>query len=306
MKIVVTGGAGFIASNVVDAYAGAGHEVVVVDDLSSGNRKNVDPKCKFYEADVSSPELLKIIEKERPDVINHHAAQIDVRRSVEDPAFDARVNIMGMINACKGAVSVGTKKIIFSSSGGVLYGEVPAAPAGEESPIEPLSPYGVSKLSSEAYVRYFSHEHGLKFTILRYANVYGPRQIGGEAGVVAIFLRAMLRGAKTVIFDDGAQERDFVYVGDVVRANVMSLSAGDNETLNIGTGRAASVNEIHRILSGLTNYRGEKVFGPKRAGELKRSVLACGRAGEKLGWRPEKTLEKGLELTLKWFKNNAG
>lgn len=306
MKILVTGGAGFIASNVADEYVKLGHEVAVVDDLSVGRRENVNPKCKFYKADVSTPEFSKIVQNEKPDLINHHAAQIDVRKSVDDPQFDARVNIIGMINLCHSAVKAGTKKIIFASSGGVLYGEVPGEPAKESSPVMPACPYGLSKYASEMYLRYYGSEYGLNYTILRYANVYGPRQVAGEAGVVAIFLRAMLKGKPTVIFDDGTQKRDFVFVGDVVRANALSIDRAGNETLNVGTGLAVAVNEIHKILSDLTGYKGERRYEPRRAGELKRSVLSYAAASDSLGWKPAASLEHGLIQTRDWFNKTNG
>ncbi len=302
MKILVTGGAGFIASNVADEYIKLGHEVIVVDDLSVGKKENVNPRCKFYKADVSASAFPEIILKEKPELINHHAAQIDVRKSVEDPSFDARVNIIGMINLCHAAVKAGTKKVIFASSGGVLYGEVPGKGAAEDSAIRPMCPYGLSKYAAETYLKYYGSERGLSYTILRYANVYGPRQVAGEAGVVAIFLRAMLGGKPTVIFGDGCQERDFIFVGDVVRANVLSLDRAENETINIGTGVAVSVNAIHKILSELTGSKAEKKYAPGREGELRRSVLSNATAAAKLGWKPTVDLEKGLVLTCDRFR----
>ena len=303
MKILVTGGAGFIGSNVVDAYLKLGHQVIVVDDLSTGKQDYVNPSCKFYKADVSTAEFASIILNEKPDVINHHAAQIDVRKSVDDPGFDAQINILGIINVCQTGLKAKVKKVIFSSSGGVLYGEVPSTPASESAPISPLCPYGVSKYASELYLRYFNHQYGMRFTSLRYANVYGPRQIGGEAGVVAIFIRNMLEGKPTVIFGDGRQERDFVFVEDVARANVLALEKGDNESINIGTARTVSVNELHQLLAQITNYRGKAENVPSRPGELNRNVLAVDFAHTSLGWRPTTSLEAGLKITTDWFKS---
>lgn len=301
MKILVSGGAGFIGSHVADGYVRAGHRVVVVDDLSGGERGNIDSACKFYEMSVTSPDFVEVIKRERPDVINHHAAQIDVRKSVADPSFDAEVNIMGMINACQGAAQAGAKKVIFASSGGVLYGEVEGEPAREDHPIEPFCPYAASKYASEIYLRCYNSLCNLRYTILRYANVYGPRQKGGEAGVVSIFLKAMLGSKPVTIFGDGRQERDFVFVGDVVDANMLALERGERDVINIGTGRASSVNDLYRLLADIVAFKGEVMKAPERQGELKRSVLSCAMAASKLGWRPKTDLRAGLIATRDWF-----
>jgi len=235
MKILVTGGAGFIGSHVVDAYLELGHEVVVVDNLSSGSIENLNPKAKFYEMDIRDSDIEDLFKNEKPDVVNHHAAQMDVRKSVEDPIYDADVNIIGSLNLLQNCIKYGVKKFIFASTGGAIYGEQDYFPADEEHPTRPLSPYGVAKLTVEKYLYFYKEVHGLNYVVLRYANIYGPRQNPhGEAGVVAIFTSKMLKGEQPVINGDGFQTRDYTFVGDVVRANVLALSYEKSDVFNIG------------------------------------------------------------------------
>jgi len=283
--VLVTGGAGFIGSHLVDAYLERGWRVSVVDDLSTGDRGNLNPRTEFYECDIREAPLDKI----RPDVINHHAAQMDVRRSVADPVFDADVNVVGGVWLLQKAVELGVKRFIFASTGGAIYGEPLFAPQTEEHPANPLSPYGCAKLAVEHYMNYFRAVHGLRAVALRYANVYGPRQNSkGEAGVVAIFIDKKLRGETATINGDGEQTRDFVYVGDVVAANLAVTDSSVPGPFNVGTGIETSVNELASLLGV------KAVHGPSKTGEQRRSVLAS-----KLGRTP---LADGLRETLEWFE----
>lgn len=302
MKILVTGGAGFIGSHIVDAYIEAGHNVWVIDDESAGKRAQIHPKAVYTRLDVSDvSKLRRYFKGKRFDVVNHHAAQIDVRRSVVDPLFDARVNVLGTLNLLEESRLRGVRKFILPSSGGTVYGEC-NRPAGEDSPEIPVSPYGVAKLAAEKYVRAYQALYGLRFTIFRYANVYGPRQDPhGEAGVVAIFSQRLLAGESVYIFGTGRQTRDFVYVGDVVDANVRALRSGVNTVVNIGTQRETSILELHKEMAGLLNIAKKPLFRPKRAGELNRSVLANGLAEKLLGWKPQHSLNEGLQHTISYF-----
>jgi len=303
LKILVTGGAGFIGSHVVDAYVEAGHQVVVVDNLSTGRRSNLNPQAVFYELDIRNPELHRVFEEERPEVVNHHAAQIDVRRSVAEPLFDADVNILGSINLLECARKYEACKFIYISSGGAVYGEPVYLPCDEQHPIAPICPYGASKHTVEHYLYIYHEVCGLDYTVLRYANVYGPRQDPhGEAGVVAIFAGQMLSDGQAVINGDGEQERDFVYVGDCARANLLSLEQGAAQVYNVGCGVATSINEIFGRLKAITGYRRDAVHGPPKAGETSRIYLDAGRAREELGWEPAVSLEEGLRQTVAYFR----
>lgn len=305
MKILVTGGAGFIGSNVADRYIADGHDVVVVDDLSSGHKSNVNPLAKFYKMGIESKKLPDIFEKEKPDIVNHHAAQINVRKSVKDPAFDAGVNIIGSLKLFQECAQHNVKKIIFASSGGTIYGEQNNFPAKETHPINPISPYGIAKLSIEMYLSFYAVTHGINYTILRYANVYGPRQNPlGEAGVAAIFIDAMLKNKPVTINGDGAQTRDYVYIEDVVEANTKSLYNGDCGMFNIGTGIETDVNTLAEKLKNLTNYKSAFKYGPSIPGEQKRSALDTAKAKKDIGWNPLVYLDEGISRTVDWFKKH--
>jgi len=306
MRILVTGGAGFIGSHVVDAYVAAGHEVIVVDDLSTGRRENLNPRARFHQLDITDPAVLDLVRDARPAVLNLHAAQMDVRRSVADPLFDARVNILGTVNLLEGARRANVRRVLFVSSGGAVYGEQEAFPAPESHPTNPVSPYGVSKRAGELYAFFYQAEYQLPFVALRYANVYGPRQDPhGEAGVVAIFSGRMLRAEPVTVNGDGKQTRDYVYVGDVARANLLALESTATGPFNIGTGVETDVNALARLLLEATGGRSQVGHGPAKPGEQRRSVVDCRRAAEVLGWRPEVPLAEGLGSTVEWFRARA-
>jgi len=303
MNILVTGGAGFIGSHVVDAYLSEGHHVVVVDNLSTGKKEHLNPRALFFHKDINDSDLEEIFSRYRFQIVNHHAAQIDVRKSVADPVLDARINVLGSLRILENCRKYNVEKLVFASSGGVIYGECSKKPPTEKSGIAPYSPYGVAKRTMELYLYSYSKICGLKFTALRYGNVYGPRQDPlGEAGVVAIFSGRMLKNQKVEIYGDGEQLRDYVYVGDVVKANILCLTKGHNEIFNIGTGNPASVNDIFHMLARLASYNQKPEYCPPRPGELLRSSLNAKKAERKLGWKAEVNLEKGLKETLAFFK----
>ena len=304
MNILVTGGAGFIGSNVADAFIAEGHTVSIVDDLSSGNHENINPKAHFYQFDIQNPGVETIFEKEKIDVICHHAAQMDVRKSVADPKFDASVNILGMLNLMELGVKYKIKKVLFSSTGGAIYGEQDYFPADEKHPLCPLSPYGITKLATEKYLFFYKATYGIEHVILRYANIYGPRQNPhGEAGVVAIFASKMLKGEQPVINGDGKQTRDYVFVGDVVRANLMALGHGNSGIFNIGTGIETDVNELFRHIRTFTGSQCEERHAPAKAGEQLRSVIDHTKAKKILGWEPTVEVGEGLRQTVDFFKS---
>lgn len=306
MRIVVTGGAGFIGSHIADAYIERGHEVFIIDDFSTGREGNVNPRCKVHVLDIVSPEIPKLLADVRPDVLNHHAAQMDVRRSVADPMLDARVNIVGLLNVVEGCRAAGVKKVIFASSGGAIYGEQERFPAAESHPTRPLSPYGVSKLAGEFYLSYFHAVYGIPYNALRYANVYGPRQSSkGEAGVVAIFISQLLAGNKPVINGDGKQTRDYVYVGDVVEANLRALESSYTGGINIATGRETDVLTLAALLRQGVGVNLDAVHGPAKRGEQNRSCLDTSLAAKVLGWRPRTELGEGLEKTIAHYRDSG-
>jgi UDP-glucose 4-epimerase len=309
MKIVVTGGAGFIGSHLADAFVGAGHDVAVIDNLSSGERAQVPAAARFHEADIRSDAAIHAIESEKPDVLCHHAAQMNVRRSVEDPAYDADVNVLGMLRLLETAKKAGTKTVLFASSGGTVYGETDRFPTSEQEPTVPVCPYGVSKLSGEHYLEYYRRVFGMRYVALRYANVYGPRQNPhGEAGVVSIFCRALLGGQGAMpaqIYGDGLQTRDYVFVGDVVRANVAALASDYCGAVNIGTGQETSVVDLHARLRALTGCSVLPEHAPAKDGEVRRSVLDCSHAARVLGWKPSVTLDEGLAATVDFFRSGS-
>ena len=304
MNVLITGGAGFIASNVADAYIADGHNVIIVDDLSGGYMENVNPKARFYQLDIRSDKLEDIFQKEKVEVVNHLAAQMDVRKSVADPKFDASVNVIGGLNLFECARKNGVKKIIFSSTGGAIYGEQDYFPADEEHPVRPLSPYGITKLCTEKYLFYYKAVYNIDHVILRYANVYGPRQNPhGEAGVVAIFCSKMLKGEKPFINGDGKQTRDYTYVGDVVKANLLALKLDKSSVYNIGTGIESDVNKLFQIIRSHLNSSCPEQHAPAKAGEQQRSVISYKKIEKELGWRPAVQLEEGLRITAEYFKN---
>ena len=307
MKIVVTGGAGFIASQIVDAYIERGHEVHIVDDFSTGQQSNLNPKATVHRVDIAETQTAKLIEQIKPEVLSHHAAQMDVRHSVADPAFDARVNIIGFINLLEACKNAGAKKVIFASSGGAVYGEQEVFPASESHATQPASPYGVSKRTGELYLSYYHQAFGLPFIALRYANVYGPRQsTKGEAGVVAIFLSMLLSGKTPIINGDGRQTRDYVYVADVVAANVAALESTFVGQINIGTGAETDVVTIYEHLREAVGSATKAQHGPAKTGEQRRSCLDAGRAAEILGWRPQMALRDGLQRTAAYYRDTVG
>ena len=303
MKIVVTGGAGFIASHVVDAYIAGGHEVVVIDNLSSGQRHNLNPKASLHSMDILDPRIQGVIGEIRPDVLNHHAAQMDVRRSVADPVFDARINVLGFLNMLEAGRAAGLKKVLFSSSGGAIYGEQEKFPAPEDHPTRPASPYGVSKLTGENYLAYYRATFGIPYVALRYANVYGPRQnFRGEAGVIAIFIDQLLSGNAPVINGDGKQTRDFVYVGDVAAANMLALDSTFVGAINIGTGVETDLNTLYAKLAAGLGVKVASTHGAAKKGEQRRSVLETSRAEKILGWAPKTSLDQGLAETIAYYR----
>lgn len=294
MRILVTGGAGFIGSHIVEAYLQAGHEILVVDNMSRGRRENLPPEIPLVVMDIRDPAFRQVVEAFRPEVLNHQAAQIDVAAAVVDPLEDASVNLLGTLNVLQVAVQAGVRRVIVASSVAV-YGEPERFPVTEDHPLRPLSPYGLSKMAMEAYVRWFGTSHGLEWVILRYGNVYGPRQpVAGEAGVVARFLAAMRDGKRPVIYGDGAQTRDFVHVRDVACANLLALTRGAGGIYNIGTGQEVSVRELYERMRALMGYSGEPDYCPPRPGDIRRMVLSVERAAAELRWRPRIRLEEGL------------
>ncbi len=304
MKILVTGGAGFIGSQIIDSLVEKGVRTAIIDNLSTGKKENINPEAAFYQADIRDKAIKEIFEKERPDIVFHEAAQASVRLSVADPCMDADINIVGSLNILENCRSFGVGKIIFASSGGAIYGEQETFPAQEPHPTRPLSPYGAAKLSFEHYLEYYRLVFGLPYVALRYSNVYGPRQDPfGEAGVVAIFTNQMLRGETPTVNGDGGQTRDYVFVKDVVAANISAMEKGVTGAYNIGTGKETSVNELYGIIKKKTGYTGDKAHGPAKTGEQYRSVLDNGLAKKVLGWNDGISLEEGLGLTAEYFSN---
>lgn len=305
MKILVTGGAGFIGSNLAHALCEAKHDVVIIDDLSMGKLENIPEAAKFYKNDITEPVVDKIFEHEKFDIVYHLAAQMDVRKSVEDPSFDAQVNILGGINLLKSSARHKVKKFVFSSTGGAIYGEQDYFPADEKHTLRPVSPYGISKLAFEKYLFYFNLQFGLQYIALRYANVYGPRQNSkGEAGVVAIFCEKLLKGDKAIVNGDGLQTRDFVYVGDVVRANILAMKYPDKGEFNVGTGIETDINTIFEKIKSATSSSQKRVNRAALPGEQRRSVITYELIKSRMGWNPTVSLDDGIKKTVEFFKSS--
>ncbi len=305
MRILVTGGAGFIGSHVVSAFLADGHEVVVVDDLSTGRETNLNPGARFYKMDIRDPALAEVFERERPEIVDHHAAQMDVRKSVADPLFDADVNVRGTLNLLECVRRSGVRKVVYISTGGAVYGEPEYLPCDEDHPINPLCQYGVSKHTVEHYLFVYRELYGLDYIVLRYPNVYGPRQNPrGEAGVVAIFTGQMLAGAPVTINGTGEQERDFVYVSDCARANVLAAANSRTGIYNLGCGEGANVNLIFSELSRIIGYSRDPRYGPPKAGETLKIYLDSRRARADLGWSPTVGLSDGLRQTVAYFREH--
>ena len=304
MKILITGGAGFIGSHIADKLLSIGHDVVIVDNLSTGKKEYLNPKAAFYEVDVTNyDKLSEVFHREKPSIVNHHAAQVNVRLSLADPELDGRINVMGSLNVIKCAIEHGVKKIIFASTGGAIYGEPELIPVSEKAPTNPLSPYGVAKLAVEQYIRVIAGLNTLPYTILRYSNVYGPRQIvKGESGVIAVFTQRMLEEKKPVIFGDGSHTRDYVYVKDVVSANVLAMNAGAGGTYNIGTGIETDVNKVYDKLESELKTGIKPIHSDEVPGEVRHVALDCGLIRRELGWNPEYDLEKGVGETVKYYR----
>ncbi|MGD1147468.1 MAG: NAD-dependent epimerase/dehydratase family protein [Thermoanaerobaculaceae bacterium] len=300
--VCVTGGAGFIGSHVADALLAQGHRVLIVDDLSSGRKENIPAAAEFHQLDIRSPEAASLVRDTGVEVLVHHAAQMDVRRSVADPVHDASVNVVGTLNLVEAGRRGSLKQVVFASTGGAMYGEQEHFPADEGHPTRPLSPYGVAKLSVERYLYFFHAEYGIDAVALRYANVYGPRQNPhGEAGVVAIFLDRLLSSKEAVINGDGLQTRDYVYVEDIVAANLAALGRPGFSTYNVGTGRETTVVDLYRILADAVGIARPATHGPAKAGEQRRSVITSDLLARDLGLRPRVRLEDGLRRTAAWF-----
>ena len=315
MRILITGGAGFIGSHLASAYVRDGHEVAVLDNFRTGSKRNLPAAAALFVGDIShAADVEAAFRQFRPEVVAHYAAQLDVRHSLEDPAHDAATNILGGLNVLLQAARVGTRRFIFASSGGAIYGDTERLPADEWTPVKPLSPYGLTKWTFESYLHIWRQVHGITPVILRYANVYGPRQsAAGEAGVIAIFSHRLLRGKACTIYGDGQSTRDYVYVGDVVEANRLALTHGDGGTFNIGTGRQTTIREVFETVRGAAALRRgredekppEPEYAPARPGEVYRSALDNRLAGEKLGWAPQTSFVEGVAHTVEWLSTSA-
>lgn len=307
MKIIVTGAAGFIGSHVADAYVEAGHEVVAIDDLSRGRNENLNPKCRFYSCDIRDRKTIgSIFSAEKPAVVNHHAAQMDVRRGVREPIFDAQVNILGGINLLEAAVASGVKRFIYIGTAGAGYGEPDRMPVPEDYPINPITPYGISKHTVEHYLFTFRFLYGLSYVVLRYGNVYGPRQSSqGEAGVFAIFSEQMLAGVQPVIYGDGTKVRDYVYISDVAAANLAALERGDNEIFNISSGVQTTDQEVFNLVRELLGKMVRPKYAARRPGEIDRICLDISKADRILGWKPRISLAEGARRTTAYFEEQA-
>ncbi|UCF96097.1 MAG: NAD-dependent epimerase/dehydratase family protein [Spirochaetaceae bacterium] len=306
MKVLVTGGAGFIGSHVADTYLQAGHEVIIVDNLSTGSTRNIPKKAKFYLLDIGTQELDKVFALEKPEIVNHHAAQISVTVSTRDPMQDARINALGLLNLLGTSVRHSIKKFIFISTGGAIYGDTEVMPTPEEHPPQPISPYGIHKFLGEQYLRFYAAQYGLKYTVLRYANVYGPRQNPlGEAGVVSIFINTLLKGETPTVFaypeEPEGMLRDYVYVEDVAKANLLAADRGTGELINIGTAITTTTGALYQAISSFFSNSPEPKHGEARPGDLRRSCLDIRKANKILAWKPSVDLKEGLSRTVNFF-----
>jgi UDP-glucose 4-epimerase len=304
MKILVTGGAGFIGSNIVDKYIAHGHDVIIVDSLETGRLSNINPKAKFYELDIRSPQLEEVFRTEKPEIVNHHAAQMDVRRSVLDPKYDADINVVGSLNLLENARKYNVQHILYSSSGGTVYGEPEYLPCDENHPIRPICPYGATKYIFEVYLEMYRFMYGIRYTVFRYPNVYGPRQDPhGEAGVVAIFTGQILHNQPIMITGDGKQQRDFVFVGDVAQANLLAVEHNNGSGIyNLGSATPTDINQIFSALKEITGYPGEAAHGPAKLGETRRIFLSAEKVKAEFGWQPTVSLLEGLRATVDYFR----
>jgi len=302
MKVLVTGGAGFVGSHVVDAFVENNHETVVVDNLRTGERGNVRPDVAFHAVDIRSPELAEILASERPEVVCHHAAQTTVKGSTSDPKYDADVNVMGMINLLQGCAAAGVRKVTFASSGGTVYGNTEHLPVRETEPLNPVSPYGITKASSEWYLRYFAENFGLAYTVMRYSNIYGPRDHASSEHVITVFIDRLLAGMTPMIHWDGEQSKDYLYVADCAAFNLAALSGGDNTVYNVGSGRPLSVNEIYRTLTQHMALDVTPEYGPKRPGDVRAFYLDIAKSEHELGWTPNVRFEDGLARTVQSYQ----
>ncbi len=302
MKVLVTGGAGFIGSHIVDALVGTGCTVTVVDDLSTGRLENINPRVNFFRAGVESADLIEVIAAERPDTVMHQAAQVDVQRSLREPGSDAEANILGVINLLEACRRYGVRKVVYASSAAV-YGTPHYLPVDEKHPVKPQSPYGISKFAAEHYLRIYNEIYGIQFTVLRYANVFGPRQdASGEGGVVAIFIKRVMQGEAPPVFGDGEQSRDFIFVKDVAAANLAAIHRGSGRILNIGTGAGTSVNNLFQSIRKITGSQLEPSYYPARPGDIVHSRLTNEKAREELDWSPSFSLEEGLRESVQFYK----
>lgn len=303
MKVLVTGGAGFIGSHIADRLISEGYQVVIVDDLSTGKEEYINPEASFYQLDIADFDSLKdVFTREKPDFINHHAAQVNVRVSMQKPDIDARINIMGSLNIIRLTIESKARKLIFASTGGAIYGDPETIPVSETGKLDPLSPYGLAKLTVEKYIQVICGLHEIPYTILRYANVYGPRQIvKGESGVIAVFTQRMLDGKKPVVFGDGTHTRDYVFVRDVVDANMMVLDSGDGKTYNIGTGVQTSVNEVYEVLESHLKSGLEPEYGDEIPGEVHHTSLDFSLIQKELGWKPKLNFDNGVKETVEYY-----
>ena len=303
MRILVTGGAGFIGSHLVDRYIELGHEVAVIDNLFTGREQNLNPRAKFYKKSICDDDLMNTFTDFAPEILNHHAAQVNVRRSVENPSHDAKINILGSLNLYRCAVAAECRKIVYASSGGAMYGNPEMIPADEQTPANPLCPYGCSKYAAEKYLQLFGRLYNISFTTLRYANVYGPRQDPhGEAGVVAVFSQLLFAGKRPSIFGDGSKTRDYVFVKDIVEANLLAIDRGDGRAYNVGTGRRTSDDEIFAAIRRAVGVDIEPIHTDFRPGEVRHVALDASRIKNELGWQATTPLEEGIASAVDYYR----